>query len=127
MGVALWAVAVIALLRLVVYSRLKRKQLPHFQGAFVPIGTDGRFRFAKGLKTPEKGTLSNMSEARGSQKAVVCDYCHRRVPQSRAIVDHKPIIDKGLAGGKNFVGKYYRPTTKLYLCFKCAKRRGVLK
>jgi ribosomal protein S26 len=68
-----------------------------------------------------------MSGARGSEKIITCDSCHKRIPQSKAIVQHKPMIDKGLAGTKNFVGKYYRPTMKLYFCFKCAKRRGVLK
>ena len=60
--------------------------------------------------------------ARGGEKTVDCEYCHRRVPQSKAVVQYKPYL-----GGVKSGRRYYKPMQKLYLCFHCAKRRHVLK
>jgi len=54
---------------------------------------------------------------RGSETTVDCDYCGRRVPQSKAITNYKPVI-----GGIKANNRYYRPMRKYYACFHCAKK-----
>ncbi len=60
--------------------------------------------------------------ARGRDTTVSCDYCGRRIPRSRSFTKFKPVI-----GGVKTGRRYYRPMNKLYLCYRCARKRGVLK